>query len=84
LINNYSNLQPPQYTFDLSIGYDTAETPANDYLKHVGVQLVIQNIMDKAPAFQYRIQAQGGNPAAYDILKSYQGRTISLILTKTW
>jgi len=40
--------------------------------------------MDKDPAFQFRTQAQGGNPAAYDILKSYQGRTISLILTKTW
>jgi len=84
LISNYTNIQPSQYTFDLSMGYDTGDDPVNDYLKHIGIQVVIQNIMDKAPAFQYRTQAQGGNPAAYDILKSYTGRTISLILTKTW
>jgi hypothetical protein len=45
---------------------------------------VIQNIMDRHPAFEYRISTGGGNPAAYDITKSNQGRTISLILTKTW
>jgi len=83
-INNYSNIEPSQYTFDLSLGYDTGDNPANDYLKHVGVQLVIQNIMDRHPAFEYRISTGGGNPAAYDITKSLQGRMISLIVTKTW
>jgi hypothetical protein len=83
-ISNYTNLEPSQYTFDLSLGYDTADKPTNDYLKRVGIQLVFQNLLDKAPAFEYRISTGGGNPAAYDILKSYQGRTISLILTKTW
>src|SRR4029077_10296268 len=42
LINNYSNLQPSLYTFDLSAGYDTGDDPASDYLKHIGVQLVVQ------------------------------------------
>jgi len=83
-INNYTNLEPSLYTFDLSLGYDTGEDPANDYLKHIGVQVVVQNLLDKDPAFEYRISTGGGNPAAYDINKSYQGRTISLILTKTW
>jgi outer membrane receptor protein involved in Fe transport len=83
-ISNYSNMEPSQYTFDLSLGYDTGDTPANNYLKHIGVQLVVQNLLDRDPAFEYRISTGGGNPAAYDILKSYQGRTISLILTKTW
>jgi iron complex outermembrane receptor protein len=83
-INNYTNIEPSQYTFDLSLGYDTGDDPVNDYLKHIGVQLVIQNIMDRHPAFEYRISTGGGNPAAYDITKSNQGRTISLILTKTW
>jgi len=83
-ISNYTNIEPSLYTFDLSVGYDTGDSPANDYLRHIGVQLVVQNLLDKDPAFEYRISTGGGNPAAYDILKSYQGRTISLILTKTW
>jgi hypothetical protein len=84
LINNYSNIQPSLYTFDLSLGYDTGDDPINDYLKHIGVQVVVQNVLDTLPAFQYRISTGGGNPATFDILKSNQGRTISLILTKTW
>ena len=84
LISNYSNLQPSLYTFDLSLGYDTGDDPVNDYLKHIGVQLVVQNIANKTPAFQYRISTGGGNPATFDILKSYGGRSISLIVTKTW
>ena len=83
-ISNYNNLEPSQYTFDLSLGYDTGDDPLNDYLKHIGIQVVIQNIMDRHPAFEYRISTGGGNPAAYDITKSLQGRTVSLILTKTW
>ena len=39
---------------------------------------------DKQAAFEYRSSATAGNPAAYDILKSIQGRTISIIVTKTW
>lgn len=83
-ISNYSNIEPSQYTFDLSLGYDTGDTPVNDYLKNVGIQVVVQNLFDRDPAFEYRISTGRGNPAAYDILKSYQGRTISLIVTKTW
>ena len=84
LINNYTNVEPPFYTFDLSAGYDTGDDPANTYLKHIGIQLVIQNIMDKHPPFEYRIGTGGGNPVPFDILKSDQGRTVTLILTKTW
>jgi hypothetical protein len=84
LISNYSNIQPSLYTFDLSLGYDTGDDPVNDYLKHIGVQLVVQNITDKTPAFQYRISTGGGNPATFDILKNYGGRSLSIIVTKTW
>ena len=83
-ITNYTNIAPSLYTFDLSGGYDTGDNPANDYLKHVAIQLVVQNLLDRNPPFQYRILPLGANPAAFDILKSDQGRTISLILTKTW
>ena len=58
--------------------------PAESYLKHVGIQLIVQNVMDKLPAFEYRIGTGGGNPAAFDITKSDQGRTIGVVLTKTW
>ena len=84
LINNYTNLMPSYYTFDLSAGYDTGDDPANAYLKHIGIQLVVQNLLDTPPAFEYRISSNGGNSAAFDILKSLQGRTISVIITKTW
>jgi hypothetical protein len=83
-ITGYNNIEPSYYTFDLSLGYDTGDDPANDYLKHIGIQLVVQNIMDRHPAFEYRISTGAGNPAEFDISKSDAGRTIGLILTKTW
>jgi hypothetical protein len=83
-ISNYTNIEPSYYTFDLSFGYDTGDDPVNDYLKHIGIQLVAQNILDKHPPFMYRTSTGGGNPTAFDITKSDQGRTLSLIVTKTW
>jgi iron complex outermembrane receptor protein len=84
LIQGYTNLEPSWYTFDLSMGYDTGDNPANEYLRNIGVQLVIQNIFDKHPAYEYRVSTGGGNPVAFDLSKSNQGRTISVIVTKTW
>ena len=84
LINNYSNVQPPWYTFDLSIGYDTGDTPTNTYLKNVGVQFVIKNIMGIHPAFQYGPSNAGRGLAAYDILKPDLGRVFNVTITKTW
>jgi iron complex outermembrane receptor protein len=84
LISNYTNIQPSWYTFDLSIGYDTGDTPANDYLKNIGMQVTIQNLMGIHPAFQYGPSNQGRTFAAFDILKSDQGRTFGVTLTKTW
>ncbi len=83
-ISGYTNIEPSYYTFDLSLGYNSMDTPANQYLKNIGVQLVIQNVMDRHGSFEYRISTGGGNPCSCDILKSLQGRTISLILTKEW
>ena len=83
-IQNYNNLEPSWYSFDLSLGYNTLDAPANAYLRNIGIQLVIQNIMDKHPPFEYRPASTGGPPVAFDPLKSNQGRTISIILTKQW
>jgi hypothetical protein len=77
----YTNLVPPHYTFDLSIGYNTMDLPANEYLRNIGVQLVVQNIMDKHPPFAYLL---GIRPGAWENLTSGAGRWVSVILTKTW
>jgi iron complex outermembrane receptor protein len=84
LVTGYTNIEPSWLTFDLSLGYDTGDDPANDYIKHLGIQLVVSNILDKHSPFEYRIGTGGGNPSAQDILKPNNGRTIALILTKTW
>jgi iron complex outermembrane receptor protein len=84
LINGYSNIEPSQYLFDLSLGYDTGDAPVNAYLKNIGVNFVIRNITGRHPAFEYGPSATGRGFAAYDILKSDDGRTFNLILTKTW
>ena len=83
-IQGYNNILPSYYTFDLSIGYDTMELPANEYLRNIGVQLVIQNITNRHSSYGYWISTGGGNPCACDRQKNLQGRTISLIVTKQW
>ncbi|HMI97694.1 MAG TPA: TonB-dependent receptor [Micropepsaceae bacterium] len=83
-INNYNNIEPSYITFDLSAGYDTGDEPVNDYLKHVSIQLTVDNVLDKQPAFEYRISTGGGNPSAFDILKNIYGRVIGVRVTKTW
>src|ERR1051326_3774508 len=83
-LSNYTNIEPSYYTFDVSVGYDTGDAPANTYLRNVGIQLVVQNIMDKHPPFEYRTATGGGNPAAFDILKSIFGRQIQVRILKTW
>lgn len=83
-ISNYTNMEPPYYSFDLSFQYDTQDMPANDYLKHIQLQLVIQNLFDKHSPFEYRIATGGGNPAAFDITKSIFGRQFQIRMVKNW
>jgi len=83
-IDDYTNIIPSYYFFDLSLGYNTMDNPANEYLRNIGIQLVIQNITDRRSAYGYRIASGGGNPCTCDIQNSIQGRTISLIVTKEW
>jgi outer membrane receptor protein involved in Fe transport len=83
-ISGYSNIEPSQYLFDLSIGYDTGDMPANQYLKNLAINFIIRNIAGRHPAFEYGPSNSGRTQAAYDILKSDDGRTFNLVLTKTW
>jgi len=81
-VTDYTNFQPSYYTFDVSLGYSTGDRPANEYLRNVSVQLVVQNIMDKVAPYEYRVATGGGNPCACDIIKSLFGRVISIRLQK--
>ena len=81
-VTDYTNIQPSFYSFDLSLGYNTGDRPANPYLRNVSVQLVVQNIMDQDSPYQYRISTGGGNPCACDIIKGLFGRVVSLRLQK--
>jgi iron complex outermembrane receptor protein len=82
-ISGYTGIEPSLYTFDLSLGYDTGDMPENAYLRHIGIQLVVQNLFDKLPPFEYSINA-GQPPTAFDTTKNNLGRTIGLVLTKSW
>jgi len=83
-ISNYNFFQPPWVTFDLSLGYNTGDLPANIYLKNMTIQFVIQNILDKHAAFQYGPGTSGRNVAAYDIQKPNTGRIVGITLVKNW
>ena len=81
-IEGYNNVEPSFYTFDLSLGYNTGDTPQNDYLRNIGVQVVIQNLLDRSPPYGYRVSA--GGASAYDVSRNNLGRIVSVSLTKTW
>jgi hypothetical protein len=89
-IQNYNNLTPEWYSFDLSFGYDTGDRPANEYLRNIGFQFVIQNVLDKHAPFQYKPSTVGGPPSAIAAFGgpgggvSNAGRVFNLILTKQW
>ena len=84
-ISNYSNIEPSMYTFDLSLGYSTGDSPANDYLKQITLQLTIQNLMGRLPAFEYAPAISNGhNATAYDFSKPDVGRVIGLTILKNW
>jgi len=85
--NQYSlltNFEPARITFDLSIGYKTGDAPANDNLKNIGLQLVINDIFDKRPNFAYQIAFSGGSPRAFDDHQDPAQRVITFIITKVW
>ncbi len=83
-INNWSNIEPSWYTFDLSFGYNTGDIPSNEYLKNMTIQLTVQNLMGKHSSFEYGPSTSTRNYAGYDILKPNVGRIIGLTLVKNW
>ena len=83
-ISNFTNYQPNFITFDLSLGYNTGDLPANDYLKHIGLTLTINDLLGKHSDFAYGPINVNRNAAAYDIMRSDVGRVVGLTLVKNW
>jgi len=54
------------------------------YLNDLDFRFVVNNALDKMPPFMYRIGANLGNPAAFDISLSTIGRQWTFVVTKTW
>jgi len=79
----FNNMTPAVVYFDLSIGYQTGEDPANEYLRNIGVQLTVNDLLDKGPPFQVGARGNGA-VRAFDNAFSDLGRTVSLVLTKVW
>jgi len=83
-ISNYTQIEPSWYTFDLSFGYNTGDLPANDYLKHMTLQLTVQNLTGRHASFEYGPNTNTRNPGGYDLTKSDLGRVIGVTLIKNW
>lgn len=85
-----SNYVPGIYTFDLSVGYNTQDWPANDYLKHVDIRINVNNILDKQAPYAYQINPPGGAQvhAYFSTTQGsslgIDGRVILLTLSKSW
>jgi hypothetical protein len=80
----FPSLSPSTYLFDLSLGYQTGDTPANAYLKNLSLQVAINNILNRAPPFRYGSRSRGRDIRAYDNNYSDVQRTVSVMLTKVW
>ena len=83
-ISNYTQIEPNFVTVDLSLGYNTGDLPANDYLKNINLILTIQDLTGIHSPFQYGPTTSHRNAAAYDILRSDIGRVIGLTIVKNW
>jgi iron complex outermembrane recepter protein len=79
----YPNMAPATLWFDLSIGYETGETPANEWLRNMGVQFTVVDLFDEQPPFQVGARGNGSIRAFNEGYSDLQ-RTFTLQLTKTW
>lgn len=77
-----TGFQPAYVTADFTVGYDTGDQPANEYLKNIGLQVTVNNVLNKKPPFAYVPNASA--PTAYNSNYDPMQRTVSLRVTKTW
>jgi iron complex outermembrane recepter protein len=83
-IGNYNQRMPSWNTFDLSLGYNTGDIPANSNLQNITIQLTVTNLMGIHSPFEYGPTSVTRNPAGYDLTKPDIGRVVGLTLVKNW
>jgi hypothetical protein len=79
-----TNSIPSMYTFDLSLGYQTGDRPASTYLRNIGLQLTINNLLDRKPEFQYAVATSSNTPHAFYNALSADQRFFTFTITKAW
>jgi outer membrane receptor protein involved in Fe transport len=79
----YNNMLPADVHFDISVGYQTGEMPANEWLRNIGIQFTIVNIFDKVSPLSVNARGNGGIRLHSEGLSDLQ-RTFTLQLTKAW
>ena len=79
----YPNMAPAEVLFDLSVGYQLGDEPANEWLRNIGIQFSVINLFDKAPPFQVGARGNGAIRAFNEGYSDLQ-RTFTVQLTKTW
>jgi len=83
---NYSDIEPAFDSFDLVLGYNTGDGPANTYLKNIGITLNVNDLLDKHASFSYNVASNGNSAVAFvnSSKEPYIGRFISLAIDKRW
>jgi hypothetical protein len=76
-------MTPAVVLFDLSIGYQTGEMPANEWLRNIGIQLTVVDIFDEPSPFQVGARGNGAIRAFNEGFSDLQ-RTFTVSLTKVW
>jgi hypothetical protein len=79
----YYNMLPADVHFDISIGYQTGQMPANEWLRNIGIQFTVVNIFDKVSPLSVNARGNGSIRLHSEGLSDLQ-RTFTLQLTKTW
>jgi hypothetical protein len=79
----YKNMTPATVFFDLSIGYQTGDMPANQYLRNIGIQFNINDLFDRPPPFSVGARGNGAIRAFDNGFPDLQ-QTFTLTVSKTW
>jgi outer membrane receptor protein involved in Fe transport len=80
--SSFPNSVPAQVTFDVTLGYDTGDRPANFYLRNMNFQFTVLNLLNRQPPFVYATAGSRTFPGVQSIPPDQ--RYISFAITKAW
>ena len=76
-------MTPAVVFWDISLGYNTGDSPMNPWLRNIALQINVNDIFDRQPPFQ--VGARGnGSIRAFDNAYPDLQRTFTFTVTKTW